>query len=419
MRRPDSNGRSCRKLALFTAVLINTICVSKMMNRSAFMSLVDKGFRLTQSTFYEKEVKSMLDCAQLCLIRCSKCKSINFNHEKKICQLNNMTRIKSTEKFIKDEQFKYLEPVQVQFISQESTTDQTLGFLPFSATFTNLGANGRNGPASLSAYYTGQDHEHMVSVQNGIQSWTVPYSGTYQITAVGAAGGYGNKGTVARGRGSYMQGDFDFAKGDVIKLLVGQAGVENTGQASSGGGGGTFVATATNQPLLVAGGGGGIESLENRLANCDANTGTTGKNNQCYTGCANWAGGVGGNGATVADNSNSGGGGGGFNSNGRSSKQFGGTTGNGGEGGRGFQQGGRGGRSWYNNGEGGFGGGGGAYGQGGGAGGGGGYSGGASGDNVSKSCGGGGGSYNAGRNQVNQAGNNNSGHGYIKIVRLN
>jgi hypothetical protein len=35
------------------------------------------------------------------------------------------------------------------------------------------------------------------------------------------------------------------------------------------------------------------------------------------------------------------------------------------------------------------------------------------------SCGGGGGSYNAGNNQVNQAGSNDSGHGYIKVVRLN
>ena len=107
------------------------------------------------------------------------------------------------------------------------------------------------------------------------------------------------------GRGAYMQGDFDFQKGDVIKLLVGQAGVENTGQASSGGGGGTFVTTVTNQPLLVAGGG-GIESLENRLANCDANTGTAGKNNQCYNPCANWAGGIDGNGAAEADSGNSG-----------------------------------------------------------------------------------------------------------------
>jgi hypothetical protein len=38
---------------------------------------------------------------------------------------------------------------------------------------------------------------------------------------------------------------------------------------------------------------------------------------------------------------------------------------------------------------------------------------------VSGSCGGGGGSYNIGKNQVNRAGDNDSGHGYIKIVRFN
>jgi hypothetical protein len=39
----------------------------------------------------------------------------------------------------------------------------------------------------------------MVTVSNGIQYWTVPYSGTYQITAVGAAGGYDINGPGPRG----------------------------------------------------------------------------------------------------------------------------------------------------------------------------------------------------------------------------
>ena len=46
-----------------------------------------------------------------------------------------------------------------------------------------------------------------------------------------------------------------------------------------------------------------------------------------------------------------GGGGGGFYSSGRSSKQFGGSTGFGGEGGKGFLQGGVGGKAKYNNAE--------------------------------------------------------------------
>ena len=104
-----------------------------------------------------------------------------------------------------------------------------------------------------------------------------------------------------------MQGDFELEEGDVIKLLVGQAGVVNTRHTTSGGGGGSFIATSTNTPLLVAGGGGGIESITaGRLANSDASTGTSGRNNQCANSCANWAGGVNGNGGLEADNSNSG-----------------------------------------------------------------------------------------------------------------
>ena len=79
------------------------------------------------------------------------------------------------------------------------TLDESREFQPFQATFTNLGANGRYGPTSLGSHYAGRDHQHMVTVTNGIQYWTVPYSGTYQITAVGAAGGYDKTGPGARG----------------------------------------------------------------------------------------------------------------------------------------------------------------------------------------------------------------------------
>ncbi len=146
----------------------------------------------------------------------------------------------------------------------------------------------------------------MVTVQKGIQFWTVPYTGTYEITAVGAAGGYDKYGSSARGRGAYMSGDFDLNKRDVVKILVGQEGVKNNAGQSSGGGGGTFVATLSNTPLIVAGGGGGIENLKTRLANCDATTATSGRKNQCLKSCAVWPGGVNGSGALKADTSNSG-----------------------------------------------------------------------------------------------------------------
>ena len=67
-----------------------------------------------------------------------------------------------------------------------------------------------------------------MTLVSGVQQWTVRFTGTYRITAVGASGGYGYRSTIsARGRGAYMRGDFEFKKGDVIKILVGQQGKEN------------------------------------------------------------------------------------------------------------------------------------------------------------------------------------------------
>ena len=177
----------------------------------------------------------------------------------------------------------------------------------FNAKFTNLGATGRLGPASLGSHYVGKNHENMVTVQNGTQYSTVPYTGTYEITAVGAAGGYDTYGASARGRGAYMRGEFQLNRGAELKILAGQEGVKNTKSYSSGGGGGSFVATSSDIPLIVAGGGGGIKHLSTRLANCDASTGTSGRKNKCASSCTIWPGGVNGKGASEADTGNSGG----------------------------------------------------------------------------------------------------------------
>jgi len=59
----------------------------------------------------------------------------------------------------------------------------------FNATFTSLGASGKEGPTSLGSHYTDQDHDGQVTLSGGIQQWTVPYTGQYRIEAVGAAGG--------------------------------------------------------------------------------------------------------------------------------------------------------------------------------------------------------------------------------------
>ena len=176
----------------------------------------------------------------------------------------------------------------------------------FHANFTSLGATGRFGPSSLGSYYVGKDNENMVTLRNGMQFWTAPYTGRYEITAVGAAGEYGISGSTGRGREAFIRGEFYFEKGDVIKILVGQSGPINTISESSGGGGGSFVATFSNTPLIVAGGGGGVERLMRRLANCDASTKTSGRRNECEESCAIWSGGKNGSGALQADSDNSG-----------------------------------------------------------------------------------------------------------------
>ena len=46
-----------------------------------------------------------------------------------------------------------------------------------------------------------------------------------------------------------MSGTFSLTSGYVLKILIGQKGLD------SGGGGGTFVVSGTNSALLIAGGG--------------------------------------------------------------------------------------------------------------------------------------------------------------------
>ncbi|XP_078661492.1 uncharacterized protein LOC144905624 [Branchiostoma floridae x Branchiostoma belcheri] len=158
------------------------------------------------------------------------------------------------------------------------------------ATFTTLGATGRAGPTSLGAHYRGQDHEKLVTLQDGIQLFTVPETGDYRIEVAGAAGGwdYHSLNASVRGRGAMMSGTFRLYKGEVLKILVGQEGLDSTRWFSSGGGGGTFVTRFNNTPLIIAGGGGGIEWLEQRFATCDGTTLTSGQTS--YRGEARMAG---------------------------------------------------------------------------------------------------------------------------------
>lgn len=129
--------------------------------------------------------------------------------------------------------------------------------------FTNCGQTGPTGPTQAqvnSSYSATNLNGNVVVNTNGIQEWTVPVTGTYNITTIGACGGE-LQGTYYPGKpgtGATISGDFNLTAGTVLKVVVGQKGTYDDN--GSGGGGGSFVFTGTPQGaglLIVAGGGGG------------------------------------------------------------------------------------------------------------------------------------------------------------------
>jgi len=266
-----------------------------------------------------------------------------------------------------------------------------------STTFTTGGATGRFGPTleqARSGLGTWSNNTAFFNVTNGIQFWTVPANGNYRLTAIGARGGtsFTGYGSGQAGFGARMVSTFALTQGTVLKILVGQQGINgannNCGQ-DGGGGGGTFVATSTNSPLLVAGGGGGAGNHTRDTSGLrhapNSQSGNAG------SGSTSGAGGTGGNGGAIQSGSCVPGGasGAGFFGNGNTNGQSasaqsflnGGAGGTGGFAAGGFGGGGGGGTNYA-------------------AGGGGGYSGGGAGGLQTCSCndmgnGGGGGSFSS------------------------
>lgn len=246
-----------------------------------------------------------------------------------------------------------------------------------------------------------------------LQTWTVPAVVTsVTIEAFGAQGGsgtgYGCNCSLAGGEGADIKGTFAVTPGEVLNILVGQAGGSSGGPHGNenGGGGGTYVVNAAgNIPLVIAGGGGGGPSTNYGLSctrtatDASGQSGTSSLSSNCSATAAGATAGAGGNTA----GSYEGGAGGGFLTNGAN----GGTHCSLAYGGLSYMNGGTGGAGntcYSTNDFGGYGGGGG--GMLGGPGGGGGYSGGSTSGQWSGSStyGGGGSSYNAGTNQSNTPG---------------
>ncbi len=285
-------------------------------------------------------------------------------------------------------------------------------------TFTTANASGRFGPSQgqVTTAYSSTNLNGSVTCAGGIQSFTVPQTGLYRITATGAQGG--NNSIYTGGLGTSMLGEFNLTGGSVLNILVGQQGESNAIGYNAGGGGGTFVwVSGQTTPLIVAGAGGGCGGSYNGADAVITTSGTAG------VGSFNGSAGTGGNGANP--------GGGGWYTDGVSFNS--GVTcavkctGNA----VGVTVGGaspttaivfHGCAGTSDVGDGGFGGGSGAGGNCStsfGGGGGGGYSGGVgqSGANGVTAGGGGGGSFNAGVNQTNTAGAN-TGDGKVIIKEL-
>jgi hypothetical protein len=230
--------------------------------------------------------------------------------------------------------------------------------------------------------------------------WTVPETGTYDITAFGAQGGTSGLGA-SGGKGAEIGGDFSLTAGEQLSIAVGGVGGSGGGGDGGGGGGGSFV-TSSGLKLVIAGGGGGGANRAGGFG-----PGLIGLNGgYSYNGGTGGFGG--GRGGGYNGGSGGGGGGGGFLGDGVS-----GSGGYNGGGGKGFPNSLAGGT--------GYSGGGGGGGAGFGGGGGGGYSGGGGGGFFPHAggpySGGGGGSFIAVDPQVEEPGFQ-SGNGEVEITQV-
>ena len=152
-------------------------------------------------------------------------------------------------------------------MSTLSVTETGPLFVFTSFTFNTAGYEGNTAPTldTFKTEYAGQDfinkgYFSLYKNYNGYQRLTVPSSGMYTITAIGASGGRCTSRAGVGGFGGSMSARFRLSYGQLLIMLVGQKGGNGTAD-ECGGGGGTFVVTVDSRgtltPLLVAGGGGG------------------------------------------------------------------------------------------------------------------------------------------------------------------
>ena len=209
--------------------------------------------------------RDITSCAHGCLSMPG-CLSFNFGEDVSLCELNNSSSTRHLQDFT----------VRSGFVYGHWITLAVIQYV-----FTTLGAEGPLGPNNTSGY-VGTSLEGKVQLNNGIQEWTVPYTGMYFIEVFGASGANGTcancSGWKHGGLGARIAGLFELRLGQKLKILVGQQGQVNFdfNENPGGGGGGTFVTLMDNSPLLIAGGGGGGSiSIDGNL---DGDPGQAGQN---------------------------------------------------------------------------------------------------------------------------------------------
>ncbi|XP_015246381.1 PREDICTED: ALK tyrosine kinase receptor-like isoform X2 [Cyprinodon variegatus] len=182
--------------------------------------------------------------------------------------------------------------------------------------FHTCGAVGPEGPTPTQCLNSYRSSNINVTVGThgpfkGIQMWRVPETGTYRITAYGAAGGRSVM-AMSRSHGVYITGDFQLRRGELLYILVGQQGEDacpnsnimlnkicleqsgpmvNRTQVKGGGGGGggaTYVFKvdrAVYIPLIIAAGGGGRgynSQSETQLEQMDYDPSIPGRNGKSH-----------------------------------------------------------------------------------------------------------------------------------------
>ena len=149
-------------------------------------------------------------------------------------------------------------------IASQVIGDALYSFTSF--TFTSAGVSGYQGPtlAQCQSAYSGAVFlTSYFSVSGGIQQWTAPETGTYEIELRGGSGGGNTTGTYNPrdpGQGALIITRVNLTKGTVYNIVVGQTPTGAVSKNGSAGGGGTWIYTGSiggSGLVAVAGGGGG------------------------------------------------------------------------------------------------------------------------------------------------------------------